>query len=53
MIPDTSYLIDLFDGRREAFERGPEPSESRTVHRVPSPVITGIFYGTGFGDEDE
>ncbi len=53
MILDTSFLIDLFDGRRDAFEKGLELSESNTVQRVPSPVVMELAYGTEFGGEEE
>ena len=53
MILDTSFLIDLFDGREDAFERGIELSETNTVQRVPSPVVVELSYGVEFGDEDE
>ena len=53
MILDTSFLIDLFDGRRDAFEKGLELSESNTVQRVPSPVVMELAYGAQFGDEGE
>ena len=53
MILDTSFLIDLFDGREEAFEKGIELSETKTVQRVPSPVVMELSYGAEFGDEDE
>lgn len=53
MILDTSFLIDLFDGREGAFEKGIELSETKTVQRVPSPVVMELSYGVEFGDEDE
>ncbi|QSG14355.1 PIN domain-containing protein [Halapricum desulfuricans] len=53
MILDTSFLIDLFDGREGAFEKGIELSETKTVRRVPSPVVMELSYGVEFGDEDE
>jgi len=53
VILDTSFLIDLFDGREGAFEKGIELSETNTVQRVPSPVITELSYGAEFGNEDE
>ena len=53
MILDTSFLIDLFDGREGAFEKGSELSETKTVQRVPSPVVMELSYGAEFGDEDE
>jgi predicted nucleic acid-binding protein len=53
VILDTSFLIDLFDGRRGAFEKGIELAETKTLQRVPSPVITELSYGAQFGDEDE
>ena len=53
MILDTSFLIDLFDGREGAFEKGIELTETKTVQRVPSPVVMELSYGAEFGDEDE
>ena len=53
MILDTSFLIDLFDGQDDAFEKGLALSESRTVQRVPSPVVMELSYGAAFGDEEE
>ncbi|MEF8886299.1 MAG: PIN domain-containing protein, partial [Haloarculaceae archaeon] len=53
VILDTSFLIDLFDGREGAFEKGIELSETKTVQRVPSPVVMELSYGTEFGDEEE
>ncbi|WP_101294525.1 PIN domain-containing protein [Halegenticoccus soli] len=53
MILDTSFLIDLFDGRRGAFEKGTELSEAQTVQRVPAPVVMELTYGAEFGDEGE
>jgi predicted nucleic acid-binding protein len=53
VILDTSFLIDLFDGRDEAFEKGIELSETKTVQRVPSPVVMELSYGVEFGGEDE
>ncbi len=53
MILDTSFLIDLFNGQQETFEKGLELSEKRVVQRVPSPVIMEISYGAMFGTEDE
>lgn len=53
MILDTSFLIDLFDGRQAAFEKGLEFSEAGTIQRVPAPVVMELSYGAGFGDERE
>ena len=53
MILDTSFLIDLFDGRNAAFEKGVELTESKTIQRVPAPVVMELSYGTVFGGEDE
>ena len=50
MILDTPFLIDLFDGREGAFENSIELTETKTVQRVPSPVITELSYGGEFGD---
>lgn len=53
MILDTSFLIDLFDGRQGAFDTGLELFETGTVQRVPSPVVMELSYGIEFGKEDE
>ena len=53
MILDTSFLIDLFDGRQDAFEKGLELSETRTVQRVPTPVVMELSYGAEFGGDEE
>lgn len=53
MILDTSFLIDLFDGQQNAFEKGLELSEGRIIQRVPSPVVMELTYGVEFGDEAE
>jgi predicted nucleic acid-binding protein len=53
VILDTSFLIDLFDGREGAFEKGIELSETKTVQRVPSPVVMELSYGAEFGDDEE
>lgn len=53
MILDTSFLIDLFDGDRPAFEKGTKLAEEQIVQRVPSPVVTELAYGMSFGGEDE
>jgi predicted nucleic acid-binding protein len=53
VILDTSFLIDLFDGRQDAFEKGLELSEAQTVQRVPSPVVMELSYGVAFGSEEE
>ena len=53
MILDTSFLIDLFDGQQDAFEKGLELSEARTVQRVPTPVVMELSYGAEFGGEEE
>ena len=53
MILDTSFLIDLFDGQQDAFEKGLELSEARIVQRVPSPVVMELTYGAEFGGDDE
>ena len=34
MILDASFLIDLFDGREGAFEKGIELSETKTVQML-------------------
>lgn len=53
MILDTSFLVDLFDGRDDAPQKGVEPSESEQIRRVPGPVVTELSYGAAFGDEAE
>jgi hypothetical protein len=53
VILDTSFLIDLFDGQQNAFEKGLELSEAQTVQRVPAPVVMELSYGAEFGGEEE
>ena len=53
MILDTSFLIDLFDGREDAFQKGLELSDAGMVQRIPSPVVTELSYGSSFGDQEE
>ena len=53
MILDTSFLIDLFDGQQDAFERGVELREAGAIQRVPSPVVMELSDGVTFGEEDE
>jgi len=53
VILDTTYLVDLFDGRENAFQKGVQLSESGTIQRVPSPVVMELSYGSEFGDEEE
>ncbi len=53
MILETSYLVDLFDGRQNAFERGLDLVETGAVQRVPSPVIVELSDGVAFGGEEE
>ena len=53
MILDTSFLIDLFDGERNAFEKGEQLATDGAVQRVPAPVVMELSYGAAFGDEDE
>ena len=53
MILDTSFLIDLFDGQQDAFEKGLELSRTRTVQRVPAPVVMELSYGAEFGGDEE
>jgi predicted nucleic acid-binding protein len=53
VILDTSFLVDLFDGQQDAFEKGLELSEARTVQRVPTPVVMEVSYGAEFGGDEE
>ncbi|QSG02963.1 PIN domain-containing protein [Natranaeroarchaeum sulfidigenes] len=53
MILDTSFLIDLFEGKQNAFEKGVELSDGQTVQRIPSPVVMELTYGSEFGEESE
>lgn len=53
MILDTPFLIDLFDGQQDAFEKGLELSRARTVQRVPAPVVMELSYGAEFGGDEE
>jgi predicted nucleic acid-binding protein len=53
VILDTSFLIDLFDGRADAFDKGLELAQSQTVQRIPTPVIMELAYGAAFGGDEE
>lgn len=54
MILDTSYVLDLLDGDRDAFERGQELVAGPSPLRVPTMVIVELFVGYGAtGDEEE
>lgn len=54
MILDTTYLVHLFKGQADAFEKGVELVEEDTVQRVPAPVVTELAYGVErWGDTDE
>lgn len=53
MILDTSFLIDLFDGRPAAVETGQDLTANDIVQRVPSPVVMELSYGAAFGTGDD
>lgn len=54
MILDTTYLIHLFRGRQDAFEKGVALAEEGVLQRVPAPVVFELSYGTArWGDVDE
>jgi predicted nucleic acid-binding protein len=49
MILDTSFLIDLFDGHTQAFEKGVELSAADTIQRIPSPVVMELWRACSHG----
>lgn len=54
MIVDTSYVLDLLDGDRSAFEKGETLTDDSVPLNVPTMTIVELF--TGYGateDEDE
>ncbi|MDX1747103.1 MAG: PIN domain-containing protein [Halobacteriales archaeon] len=53
MILDTSYLINLIQRQQPAFEKGVSLFESRTVRRVPVPVLFELWYGVEFLDDED
>lgn len=53
MILDTSFLVDLFDGNRSAFDKGVRLSARGAPQRVPSPVVAELAYGATVGPDDE
>lgn len=48
MILDTSFLLDLKDGDRGAFERGVELHEAGVMQRVAFSTATELWYGAAF-----
>lgn len=54
MIVDSSYVLDLLDGDREAFETGQRLMAGPTRLKIPTMTIVELFVGYGAtGDEDE
>ncbi|MEZ3115186.1 PIN domain-containing protein [Halobaculum sp. MBLA0147] len=54
MIVDTSYVLDLLGGNREAFEAGEELVGGAKALKIPTMTIVELFVGYGAtGDEDE
>lgn len=54
MIVDTSYVLDLLDGDRAAFETGQELVAGSTPLKIPTIVVVELFVGYGAtGDEEE
>lgn len=48
MILDTSFLLDLKDGRPDAFRKATELYDEGTVQRVTIPSVWELFYGAAF-----
>lgn len=45
MILDTSFLLDLKDGKRDAFDEAVELYDSGVVQRVTAPSVMELQYG--------
>lgn len=54
MIVDTSYLLDLLEGDRDAFRKGEQLHGDGVVFRLPAMTIAELFVGvSATGDDDE
>ena len=54
MILDTSFLLDLKDGHRNAFEKAVEMYDTGIVQRVAMPTVWELHYGAIYSrSEDE
>lgn len=53
MILDATYLIHLIQRKPRAFQKGMELFETRTVRRVPVPVLFEVFYGVEWVESKE
>lgn len=54
MIIDTSFLLDLLEGNRTAFEKGEQLVEQGTPFNVPAMTVAELFIGVEAIDgEDE
>lgn len=50
MILDTSFLIDLMDGRPAAVEFAETIEEREVPQRIPAQVVYELFVGVGYTD---
>lgn len=50
MILDTSFLLDLKDGQRDAFEMAVELYENGVVQRVAMPTVWELNYGAVYSE---
>ncbi|WP_132057531.1 PIN domain-containing protein [Halorussus amylolyticus] len=53
MILDTSFLLDLKDGKQNAFEKAVELYDSNAVQRVAVPSVMELQYGAVFTDSPD
>jgi len=53
MILDTSFLLDLKDGERTAFDRATELYDSSVVQLVAIPSVTELQYGATYVESDD
>ncbi|MFB6309277.1 MAG: type II toxin-antitoxin system VapC family toxin [Haloarculaceae archaeon] len=51
MILDTSFLIDLMDGRPQAVTEARRLDESGTTQRIPAQVVYELYVGVGYTDQ--
>lgn len=53
MILDTSYLLDLKEGQRDAFEKAVELAETDVVQRITAATARELYYGAVFSQSEE
>lgn len=52
MILDSSYLLDLTRGDRDAFETGERLAVRGETQWLPAPVVTEVYYGVATARSD-